>query len=365
MKVWIYIVVLLALTTSYFLLNSDKFYALMENFGISPPASEVTLVVNPDGRIEAVDPAGGAAASDVFEDRLLGALALTPNEALMIEKVVLETVRSSDSAVRTGNYKKLLLESLAGEGWDNEVIEQIRTYLDDPRAVFRSRVLKINSTHVETKVQYDHHLTAESVDMCMSFWKINGEKVTEAVSPYPVPQEVVVSILKVESNFGTHKGKEAVFNVFWSLSLADHPQVLKEALTEEGVARLEQKRRLQKRAKWGRSELRELVCLVMEGENEDLIWSASSWAGAFGLPQFIPTSYGAYARDGDNDGKIDLDNISDAVASIAYYLKSNGWKTNADHRRKTKVIMRYNNSSHYAGCILELADLIGKRIGDY
>lgn len=364
MKVWVYAVILLVLISTYFLVNSDKFYVLLEKFSKASLTREVTFVLTPDGRIVNRDSKGFNIKDSLIEVRQIKSPELTPKEALMIEKVVLNDVEIGSGAEMDGDYKQLLLKSLVREGWDDDIIERIGFYLNDPRAVFSSKVLSKNTTHVETKEQYAHNLTTGSLEMCLNFWKLNGRRIEETVKTYNVPSELIVSILKVESNFGTHKGKEAVFNVFWNLSLADHPLILKEALIEERSAANNQLSRLRKRAKWGRSQLHELISLVTDHGDESLLWSRSSWAGAFGLPQFIPTSYRVYARDGNGDGEIDLDNVSDATASIANYLVSNGWKTIANRARKGKVIMRYNNSKHYADCVLDLADLIGERIRD-
>lgn len=73
-------------------------------------------------------------------------------------------------------------------------------------------------------------------------------------------------------------------------------------------------------------ELDALVRMVGEGRvaRADM---TGSWAGAFGQSQFLPSSYLAYARDGDGDGKADIRNsTADAFASIANYLKQNGWQ---------------------------------------
>ncbi|NQU05696.1 MAG: lytic murein transglycosylase, partial [Calditrichaeota bacterium] len=210
-------------------------------------------------------------------------------------------------------YVRILLETLTDAGWESNDINMIRKYLMDPRAEFQPTVLNRNSTHQETKEQYEQYLTKQSVDRCMTFWKSHGEEVTAAISSYDVPPEIIVAILKVESNFGKHKGRQTVFNVFWSLSIGDNPEIMNDAITTEGTDAKQQRKRLQKRARWGRSQLYELINLVTDLNNEEILWEASSWAGAFGLPQFIPASFRAYARDGNNDGKIDLNNISDAA----------------------------------------------------
>ncbi|HPU23830.1 MAG TPA: lytic transglycosylase domain-containing protein, partial [Candidatus Kapabacteria bacterium] len=79
-----------------------------------------------------------------------------------------------------------------------------------------------------------------------------------------------------------------------------------------------------------------------------------SWAGAFGIPQFLPSSYVKYAIDGNNDGVVDLFNLSDAVFSVANYLKSHGWGEMLSEQRK--AIFAYNNSTAYVDAVMKLAE---------
>lgn len=321
------------------------------NAGFADFADGAGREVHPAGMVLVEDPPGDSEDKSPSSD---DSLFLSSGESFRFEKVILDTGVSD-------KYKLCLLSNLAEAGWDGDDIALVRRYLADPRAQFRPSVLKTNVTHEETEELYLHHLAPSSVDKCMDFYRVEGVRIARASKPYGIPPELIVAILKVESNFGSHKGSEPVFNVFWSLSIGDCPLVLEEVLTEQGEALKEQRKRLLKRARWGRSQLLELVKLARSGAGDRLMWDEGSWAGAFGLPQFIPTSYTAYARDGDNDGSIDLHDIDDATASIAYYLKSNGWKKNIDYKRKKRVLMRYNISSHYAECVLALTDSIKRR----
>jgi len=283
-------------------------------------------------------------------------------EQFKLEKVLLDLDTQNLFITSNDRYKYFLLQMLDEQGWDDKDIAVIREFIADPRAEFIPRILKINSTHQETEELYTHQLTQQSVNRCLRFWREEGDKVSRAAEPYGIPPEIIIAIMKIETNFGIDKGKNQIFNVFWTLSLADHQSVLRNAITEPGEAADEQRKRLLRRAKWGRSQLYELVELYRDGNNDWIFWVNGSWAGAFGLPQFIPASYRSYGRDGNNDARIDLDDISDAAASIAYYLKANGWKGKMSRERQKKVIMRYNYSSHYADAVLALADLIRQNI---
>ncbi|MCK5009534.1 MAG: lytic murein transglycosylase, partial [Deltaproteobacteria bacterium] len=80
-----------------------------------------------------------------------------------------------------------------------------------------------------------------------------------------------------------------------------------------------------------------------------------SWAGAFGIAQFLPSSYLRYALDGNNDQKVRLFNRYDSMVSVANYLKKNGWKSGLSIKRRRSIIRRYNNSTPYIDTVLKLS----------
>lgn len=253
-------------------------------------------------------------------------------------------------------YKELLIRSLTESGWPQDEIDTIRFYLSDPRTMFLPEILKRNATHVENKALYTHHFDDGSIDRCVSYFETHNIEINRSATGSGVPPEIITAIIKVETELGKYAGKASVFNVFWSLAIGDIPSVVNDAgLTED-----EEFRRLKKRAKWAKKELRDLIYMSHAG-GENPVGIMGSWAGAFGLSQFLPSSYRAYGRDGNSDKIIDLDNIADASASIAGYLKENGWPSDRNRKRSHKSIMRYNHSSHYADCVLAIADSLRNR----
>lgn len=120
-------------------------------------------------------------------------------------------------------------------------------------------------------------------------------------SRYGVPKEILVAIWGMESAYGSGMGG---FNIFEALA----------TLAYDGP-----------RAEYARKEL--LNALKMEQqENLDPSQMTSSWAGAFGHTQFVPSAFLQYAVDGDGDGKRDLwHSAPDALASTANLLSSSGW----------------------------------------
>jgi membrane-bound lytic murein transglycosylase B len=114
-------------------------------------------------------------------------------------------------------------------------------------------------------------------------------------------------------------------------------------------------RRAEKKAAWALKELKALQT-IQERKVMDVAQLKGSWAGAFGFPQFLPSSYNSWAVDGDADGIIDLYNLPDAGHSIGNYLKDNGWSDNKTSQRK--AVHHYNNSDAYVDAVFTLASKV-------
>ena len=83
-----------------------------------------------------------------------------------------------------------------------------------------------------------------------------------------------------------------------------------------------------------------------------------SGAGAFGIPQFLPSSYLKFGVDADGDGRVSLFSFPDAIASCANFFKSYGWRDDAPPKKKRQVIWQYNHSAAYIDATLKVADLL-------
>lgn len=129
-----------------------------------------------------------------------------------------------------------------------------------------------------------------------------------------VPKSIITAIIGVETYYGKHKGKISVFDSLMTLGF-DYPP----------------------RGKFFRSELENLLLLAREIDI-DVSSIKGSYAGAMGMPQFISSSYRAYAVDFDHDGKRDLWNSpADVIGSVANYFKKHGWQRGGDVVKRAKV----------------------------
>ena len=121
---------------------------------------------------------------------------------------------------------------------------------------------------------------------------------------FGVPEEIITAVIGVETFYGAQSGKYRVLDALTTLAFG-YP----------------------KRAEFFRDELEQYLLLTRE-QNSDVLNVNGSYAGAIGIPQFMPSSYRRYAVDYDRDGKIDLSgSTADAIGSVANYLKNYGWET--------------------------------------
>lgn len=143
----------------------------------------------------------------------------------------------------------------------------------------------------------------------LQFWNQYGEALARAEADYGVPAEIIVAILGVETVYGKNTGNFRVLDVITTLAFA-YPESPKR----------------QERMAYFRGQLEQTLLLAREG-NIDPFSLLGSYAGAIGLPQFMPGSIRQFAVDYDADGKIDLRRSpQDAIGSIAFFLQQHGWR---------------------------------------
>ena len=152
----------------------------------------------------------------------------------------------------------------------------------------------------------------------LGFWKTHSSALAKASERYGVPEEIVVAIIGVETIYGKNSGHFGTLAALATLAF-DYPE------------------KSSPRATFFRRELEELLLLARE-MRRDPLWFTGSYAGALGLPQFLPSSVRRFAIDGDDDGKVDLaGSPADAIASVANFLAFHGWEKDAPVTVAAKV----------------------------
>ena len=137
----------------------------------------------------------------------------------------------------------------------------------------------------------------------IKFWKKYADTLERAEKIYGVPREIIIAVIGVETLYGRQAGNYRTLDALTTLTF-DYPR----------------------RMEFFRSELEQYLLLARE-QGFDLLSIRASYAGALGIPQFMPSSYRKNAVDFDGDGKIDLLNgAEDAIGSVANYLRQYGWR---------------------------------------
>ena len=150
-------------------------------------------------------------------------------------------------------------------------------------------------------------ITPERIQAGAQFWADNEDALRQVSESTGVPMEMLVGIIGVETYFGRITGSFRVLDALSTLAFSYPP-----------------------RAKFFRRELEEYLLLVRE-EGMQATDATGSYAGAMGRPQFMPSSYRAYAVDATGDGKRDIWNDwTDVAGSIANYFLEHGWKPGKD-----------------------------------
>lgn len=174
----------------------------------------------------------------------------------------------------------------------------------------KESILKAISRPAEkTKEWHEYReifLTDKRIRLGVEFWHEHEASLTRISEQTGVPVEILVGIIGVETYFGRITGSYRVVDALSTLAF-DYPP----------------------RSKFFTRELEKFLLLVRE-ENMRAADATGSYAGAMGRPQFMPSSYLAYAVDATGDGRRDIwNNWEDVMGSVANYFVEHGWRSGA------------------------------------
>ena len=184
--------------------------------------------------------------------------------------------------------------------------EEVRAVLAD--AEVKQNILDAISRPAEkTKPWHEYRkifLTDERIDLGVDFWAEHKAAIDQASARFGVDPAMLVAIVGVETFYGRRTGSFRVLDALATLGFRYPP-----------------------RSEFFQRELEEFFLLTRE-QALDPREPKGSYAGAMGAPQFISSSYRAYAVDGDGDGRVDLWNSwPDVISSVANYFSVHGWET--------------------------------------
>jgi membrane-bound lytic murein transglycosylase B len=246
--------------------------------------------------------------------------------------------------------------------------EFLRLLRETYRQEERTRVLDLNLLgFLRPRTEGPDPILSSELRRSEKFLREHRRSFLRAVQTFPVPKEVIAALLWVETKHGADLGTFHVASTYFSLLQAEYPTLLVEMMelargrTQEFTPAIEV--RIQERAK-ARSQwaLGELVALdeIYRREAKDLRTLSGSFAGAFGIAQFIPSSYLSWAKSHGKDP--DLFSESDAILSVANYLSQNGWKRQ-NREAQEAALFHYNRDRSYGERILRMAHCLRKGLG--
>jgi len=184
--------------------------------------------------------------------------------------------------------------------------KELRTLFSKAR--FQPAIIKAITPPVEPRARSwqayrAQFLTLQRIEAGVEFRERHREALARATELYGVPEEIIIAIIGVETVYGRNTGSYRVIDALATLAF-DYPP----------------------RAEYFRGEL-EHYLLYARGAGIDTLELKGSYAGAIGIPQFMPGSYRRYAVDMDGDGRQDLSgSFADAIGSVANFLKAHGWE---------------------------------------
>jgi membrane-bound lytic murein transglycosylase B len=173
---------------------------------------------------------------------------------------------------------------------------------------------------------------------------------------------VIASLLWVETRHGRDLGHFHVASALYSLTQADYPTLLaglldqarKKAADYDMLMEARLQERARAKSEWAASELVALQEIHQKGW-KDARKLQGSFSGAFGMAQFMPSSYLTWAKG--RRAKPNLFKAEDSILSVANYLKSNGW-TRANRAAQEGALFHYNRDKAYVHHILKMSDCL-------
>lgn len=192
------------------------------------------------------------------------------------------------------------------------------------KAQIKQTIIKKISTPAERTLTWAEYrkifITRERIKVGATFWRENKEMLERIELETGVPVEMIVGIIGVETYFGRITGKDRVIDALATLAFEYPP-----------------------RSTFFRKELKEFLILARE-EGIDPTEPMGSYAGAMGRPQFMPSSFRAYAVDSTGDGKRDIwNNWADVAGSVANYFLAHRWRVGEE------VVAQATLSSDWSG----------------
>ena len=258
----------------------------------------------------------------------------------------------------SNNYFESLQKRLIEDGLDKDRISEL---YKRPEVYFETKGVSRFLVHRETSLNYNQFTSKKSIRNALKYMEQHQKILEGTEKTYGVDKEIVTAIILVETRFGTLIGGQSVLNSLSTMAALADPDVRDmfwgKVSESTQLTREQFEKWVKRKSSWAYKELKAFLNYTAK-ENMDPAAVSGSYSGAMGIAQFMPTNILAFAKDGDNDESIDIFNHSDAITSVANFLKHYGWYPGIDGKKAYNVIYHYNHSRQYVDTILKVSKLL-------
>ena len=258
----------------------------------------------------------------------------------------------------SSNYFESLQKRLIEDGFDKDRITEL---YNRSEVSFERKGISRYLVHSEASLNYNQFTRKKSIQIALKYMEQHQKTLERTEKTYGVDKEIVTAILLVETRFGTLLGGPFVLNTLSTMAALADPDVRNmfwgKVAKSSHLTRKQFDRWVKRKSSWAYKELKAFLDYTSK-ENMDPAAIPGSYSGAMGIAQFMPTNVLAFAKDGNDDGQINLFDHSDAINSVANFLKYYGWYPGIDSKKAYDVIYHYNHSQQYVDTILKVSKLL-------
>ncbi|MFH1758159.1 MAG: lytic murein transglycosylase [Pseudomonadota bacterium] len=258
-----------------------------------------------------------------------------------------------------------LIERLIADGFEEQAVRNLFSRPEvkfEPRAMASKLESLLKRRTVKPTGVLKSFLRIQVIADARFYMQENQAILENIHSRYCVPQEIVVAILLVETLLGKNVGENGAFNRLASMALCGDLEAIRPYLPRKLLSPKNEdlaRSRCRQKANWAYAELKALIDYAGKSDIDPVNIPGSIY-GAIGLCQFMPSNIFSFGVDADRDGRIDLFSTTDALHSIANYLRSHGWKCRMNRKSQHRVILAYNHSPVYVNTVLAVAEKLKK-----
>jgi membrane-bound lytic murein transglycosylase B len=208
----------------------------------------------------------------------------------------------SSGYLQRSEVRQFIGEMVKKHGFAKKDLDRIFSQAQFQPAIIKAMTQPVEATIESWQAYRSIFISPERLQAGLQFWNLNAEPLARASREFGVPEEIIVGIIGVETVYGRNIGSYRAIDALATLAF-DYP----------------------KRADFFRAELENYLVFTRQARIDPLRIKGS-YAGAIGIPQFMPGTYRRFAVDYDGDGVANLAaSAADAIGSIGNFLKAHGW----------------------------------------